>query len=346
MKFTREQNELRSAVRAVLTHHEGAAAWVPLTEAVGAAGLGVPEEYGGVGGGTPETYVVMEELGRTLSPVPYLASTILATQALVVSGNTRACAELLPRLADGTAVGALAWAENGSWEPEALNARVRAGRLTGVKEHVLTGPGHPDILLVLAQGEEGPALYQVTCTEGEFTPLPTMDETRSQARITFDGTPDVKLLAADGERILSRVRDLACTALAAEQTGAATQALADTIEYAKTRVQFGRPIGSFQAVKHRIADLHVELEAARSLAQAAAHSNAAPHLAAAAKAACSQAYTNIAGEMIQLHGGIGITWEHQAHRHLKRAHSGRLLFGAPPAHRQRLAAGLDLTPVT
>jgi alkylation response protein AidB-like acyl-CoA dehydrogenase len=345
MNFTREQDELRSAVRAVLTHHEGATAWVPLTEAVGAAGLGVPEEYGGVGGGTLETHVVMEELGRTLSPVPYLASAVLATQALLASGNAQACAELLPKLADGTAVGALAWAENGSWEPEAMNARVRAGRLTGVKEHVLTGPGRPDTLLVLARGEEGPALYQVACTESEFTPLPTMDQTRPQARVTFDGSR-AKILAADGERILSRVRDLACTALAAEQTGAAAQALADTIEYAKNRVQFGRPIGSFQAVKHRIADLHVELEAARSLARAAAHSDAAPHLAAAAKAACSRAYTNIAGEMIQLHGGIGITWEHQAHRHLKRAHSARLLFGAPPEHRQRLAAGLDLTPVT
>lgn len=127
MNFTREQDELRSAVRAVLTRHEGAAAWGPLTEAVGAAGLGVPEEYGGYGGGTVETYVVMEELGRALSPVPYLASTVLATQALLASGNAQACAELLPELADGTAVGALAWAEDGSWEPEAMNARVRAG---------------------------------------------------------------------------------------------------------------------------------------------------------------------------------------------------------------------------
>ncbi|MGW6154380.1 acyl-CoA dehydrogenase family protein [Streptomyces sp. NPDC055144] len=345
MNSTREQDELRSAVRAVLTRHEGAAAWSPLTEAVGVAGLGVPEEYGGYGGGTVEAYVVMEELGRALSPVPYLASTVLATQALLASGNARVCAELLPELADGTAVGALAWAENGSWEPEAMNARVRAGRLTGVKEHVLTGPGRPDTLLVLAQGDDGLALYQVPTRQCEFTSLPTMDQTRPQARVTFDRTPDAKLIAADGERVLSRVRDLACTALAAEQTGAAARALADTIQYAKDRVQFGRPIGSFQAVKHRIADLHVQLEAARSLALAAAHSDAAPHLAAAAKAACSQAYTHIAGEMIQLHGGIGITWEHEAHRHLKRAHSGRHLFGAPSAHRQRLADRLGLTPV-
>ncbi|MFF1395597.1 acyl-CoA dehydrogenase family protein [Streptomyces sp. NPDC058287] len=344
MNFTREQDELRSAVRAVLTRHEDAAAWGPLTEAVGAAGLGVPEEYGGYGGGTVETYVVMEELGRTLSPVPYLASTVLATQALLASGNARACAELLPRLADGTVVGALAWAESGSWEPEALNARVRAGRLTGVKDHVLTGPERPDTLLVLAQGDDGLALYQVPHTQYECTPLPTMDQTRPQARVTFDGSP-AELLAADGERVLSRVRDLACTALAAEQTGAATRALADTIRYAKDRVQFGRPIGSFQAVKHRIADLHVQLEAARSLALAAAHSDAAPHLAAAAKTACSQAYTHIAGEMIQLHGGIGITWEHEAHRHLKRAHSGRHLFGTPSAHRRRLADRLGLTSV-
>ncbi|MFC9493077.1 acyl-CoA dehydrogenase family protein [Streptomyces sp. NPDC056982] len=344
MNFTREQDELRSAVRAVLTRHEGAAAWGPLTEAVGAAGLGVPEEYGGYGGGTVETYVVMEEVGRALSPVPYLASTVLTTQALLASGNARACAELLPGLADGTAVGALAWAEDGSWEPEAMNARVRAGRLTGVKQHVLTGPGRPDTLLVLARGEGGLGLFQVDFPEAEFTPVPTMDQTRPQARVTFDGSP-AKILAADGERVLSRVRDLACTALAAEQTGAATRALADTIQYAKGRVQFGRPIGSFQAVKHRIADLHVQLEAARSLALAAAHSNAAPHLAAAAKAACSQAYEHVAGEMIQLHGGIGITWEHEAHRHLKRAHSGGHLFGAPSAHRRRLADRLDLTPV-
>ncbi|MFD7182555.1 acyl-CoA dehydrogenase family protein [Streptomyces sp. NPDC059904] len=344
MNFTREQDELRSAVRAVLTRHEGAAAWGPLTEAVGAAGLGVPEEYGGYGGGTVETYVVMEELGRALSPVPYLASTVLATQALLASGNARACAELLPELADGTAVGALAWAEDGSWEPQAMKARVRAGRLTGVKEHVLTGPGSPDTLLVLARGEDGLGLFRVDLPEAGFTPLPTMDQTRPQARVTFDGS-SVELLAADGERVLSRVRDLACTALAAEQTGAATRALADTVQYAKDRVQFGRPIGSFQAVKHRTADLHVQLEAARSLALAAAHSNAAPHLAAAAVAACSQAYGQVAGEMIQLHGGIGITWEHEAHRHLKRAHSGRHLFGTPSAHRLRLADRLGLTPV-
>jgi alkylation response protein AidB-like acyl-CoA dehydrogenase len=344
MNFTREQDELRSAVGAVLTRHEGAAAWGPLTEAVGAAGLGVPEEYGGYGGGTVETYVVMEELGRRLSPVPYLASTVLATQALLASGNARACAELLPELADGTAVGALAWAEDGSWEPEAMNARVRAGRLTGVKEHVLTGPGRPDTLLVLARGEDGLGLFQVELPETEFTPLPTMDQTRPQARVIFDGSP-AKILAADGERVLSRVRDLACTALAAEQTGAATRALADTIQYAKDRVQFGRPIGSFQAVKHRIAALHVQLEAARSLALAAAHSDAAPHLAAAAEAACSQAYKQVAGEMIQLHGGIGITWEHEAHRHLKRAHSGGHLFGTPSAHRRRLADRLGLTSV-
>ncbi|MFD3560462.1 acyl-CoA dehydrogenase family protein [Streptomyces sp. NPDC058686] len=345
MKFTREQDELRSAVRAVLTRHEGVAAWAPLTESVGAAGLGVPEEYGGFGGGTVETYVVMEELGRSLSPVPYLASTVLATQALIATGNTLACAALLPALVDGSAAGALAWAENGSWEPEAVNARVRAGRLTGVKEHVLAGPGRPDTLLVLARDEQGIALFQVDPENAEFTPQPTMDQTRPQARITFDGTP-AELLAADGERVLSRVRDLACTALAAEQTGAAARALADTIQYAKDRVQFGRPIGSFQAIKHRLADLHVELEAARSLAQAAAHSDAEPHLAAAAQASCSEAYTHIAGEMIQLHGGIGITWEHEAHRHLKRAHSGRHLFGAPAAHRQRLATRLGLTPVT
>ncbi|MEU6662870.1 acyl-CoA dehydrogenase family protein [Streptomyces sp. NPDC046821] len=343
MKFTEEQDELRSAVRAVLARHEGADAWEPLAEGVGAAGLGVPEELGGFGGGTVETYVVMEELGRALSPVPYLASAVLATQALVAAGDGPA-AELLPALTEGTAVGALAWAENGSWEPDAIRATVRDGRLTGVKEHVLTGAGLPDTLLVFARGDDGLGLYEVAPADTEFTPLPTMDQSRPQARVVFDGAP-ARLLSAEGDRILARVRDLACTALAAEQTGAAAQALADTVQYAKDRVQFGRPIGSFQAVKHRIADLHVQVEYARSLALAAAHADAEPALAAAAKSACSEAYATVAGEMIQLHGGIGITWEHQAHLHFKRAHADRQLFGAPSAHRAHLAERLGLMPV-
>ncbi|RVU15747.1 acyl-CoA dehydrogenase [Streptomyces antnestii] len=344
MRFTPEQDELRSAVRAVLARHEGAAAWGPLTEGVGVTGLGIPEEYGGFGGGTVDTYVVMEELGRVLSPVPYLGSAVLAAQALVAAGDAGACAELLPALADGSAVGALAWAEGGSWEPDAIRARVRGGLLTGVKEHVLTGAGRPDTLLVLAHGDDGLGLYQVPCAEVEFTLLSTMDQSRPQARVVLDRAP-ARLLAADGDRILARVRDLATAALAAEQTGAAAQALADTVQYARDRVQFGRPIGSFQAVKHRVAELHVQVEYARSLALAAAHADAEPSLAAAAGSACSEAYAKVAGEMIQLHGGIGITWEHPAHRHFKRAHAARQWFGTPAAHRRRLADRLGLVPV-
>ncbi|MET9517171.1 acyl-CoA dehydrogenase family protein [Streptomyces sp. NPDC002994] len=174
-----------------------------------------------------------------------------------------------------------------------------------------------------------------------------MDRTRSLSRVTLTRAP-ARLVGAegDGERILGRVRDLACTALAAEQVGAAERALEITIQYAKDRVQFGRPIGSFQAVKHRLADLYVQVESARSIALAAAHSDAAPAIAAAAKSACSEAYSAVASEMIQLHGGIGITWEHPAHDYFKRAHGSAQLFGPPAAHRERIATGLGWTGVT
>ncbi|MER6996357.1 acyl-CoA dehydrogenase family protein [Streptomyces sp. NPDC000410] len=341
--MTEELDELRTAVRAVLTRHEGAAAWQPLTEQIGAAALAVPEQYGGLGCGAVETHVVVSELGRALSPVPYIGSAVLATQALLASGDERACAELLPGLADGAAVGALAWAEGGSWDPEAITTRAErapdgAWLLTGAKEHVLAGPEVPDLLLVFARTDAGLCLFRLDDVRDGFVPLPTMDRTRPQARVALDRAPATLVGAeGDGARVLARVRDVACAALAAEQAGAAERALEITVQYAKDRVQFGRPIGSFQAVKHRLADLHAEVVAARSLALAAAYADCAPELAAAAKAACSEAYEKVAGEMIQLHGGIGITWEHAAHDFFKRAHSGRHLLGAPAVHRERLA---------
>ncbi|MDD9381809.1 acyl-CoA/acyl-ACP dehydrogenase [Streptomyces sp. ZAF1911] len=186
-------------------------------------------------------------------------------------------------------------------------------------------------------------LFELLAAPAAFTVRSTMDRTRPLAELTLDRTP-ARLLSADGAGVLARVRDLACTALAAEQAGAAARALEVTVRYAKERVQFGRPIGSFQAVKHRLADLHTAVEGARSLALAAAAADAAPEAAAAAKSACSEAYAYVAGEMIQLHGGIGITWEHEAHEYFKRAHGSALLFGSPAAHRERLAARLGFLP--
>ncbi|MGW6709223.1 acyl-CoA dehydrogenase family protein [Streptomyces sp. NPDC054956] len=351
---TAEHEELRDAVRAVLARRPGHAAWAPLTAQVGAAALAVPEEYGGLGCGSAEVAVVMAELGRALSPVPYLGSAVLTVRALLESGDRDACARHLPGLADGSAVGALAWAEEGGWEAPALRTRAEraepsgsgaAGWLIGgSKRYVLGGPAEPSLLLAFARTpDDRLGLFELTAPPAAFTVRSTMDRTRPLAELELDRTP-ARLLSSDGAAVLDRVRDWACTALAAEQAGAAARALETTVRYAKERVQFGRPIGSFQAVKHRLADMYTAVEGARSLALAAAAEDAPPALAAAAKSACSEAFSYVAGEMIQLHGGIGITWEHQAHEFFKRAHGSALLFGSPAGHRERLAARLGFLP--
>ncbi|MFB6608340.1 acyl-CoA dehydrogenase family protein [Streptomyces noursei] len=352
MRPTEEQEKLRSAVRQLLARQPGPDAWGPLAGQIGAAGLAVPEEHGGAGCGPLEVHVVMEELGRALAPVPFLGSAVLTTQALLACGD----AALLPALAEGRAVGALAWAEDGSWEPAAIRAAAHRGpdggwRLTGTKDHVLDG-ADATLLVVAARTAAGVALFEVP-VDGPGVRrerLVPMDPTRAQARIALDGAAG-RLLGADGdgERVLARVRDLGSVALAAEQVGAAERCLELTVAYARERVQFGRPIGSFQAVKHRLADAYVQVEAARSIALGAAYAAAdgaaeLTRYAAAAKSACSEAFSAVAGETIQLHGGIGITWEHDAHRYFKRAHGSAQLLGAPAAHRRRLAAELELEP--
>ncbi|MFF0108146.1 acyl-CoA dehydrogenase family protein [Streptomyces hirsutus] len=354
MRLTEEQEELRSAVRSLLTRHEGAAAWEPLAEQIGAAGLAVPEEYGGAGGGARDVHVLMEELGRSLSPLPLLGSAVLTAGTLLASGDKEACGRLLPPLAEGRSVGTLAWAEQGSWEAAAVRAEAAPGPggvwlLTGAKEYVLDWPG-VDVLLVAARTAAGVSLFEVPvdAAGARREPVVTMDGTRSQARWVLDGS-EGRLIGVDGdgERILAHVRDLACAALAAEQVGAAERCLELTVAYARERVQFGRSIGSFQAVKHRLADAYVRVESARSAALGAAFAAdedpaALERAAAVAKSVCSEAFSVVAGETIQLHGGIGITWEHDAHRYFKRAHGAGELFGAPAAHRARLAAGLGL----
>ncbi|MCT4355166.1 acyl-CoA/acyl-ACP dehydrogenase [Streptomyces sp. Je 1-79] len=348
MRPTREQDELRASVRSVLARHEGGAAWEPLTRQIGVAAPSVPMAYGGLGCGLPDVGVVAEELGRALSSVPYLGSAVLPVTALLASGDWDACARLLPGLAEGTRTGALAWAEDGGWDAGAITTRAEPRRpaadedvLSGRKEFVLAGPGRPDVCLVFARDDRGRlGLYELKHREGTFTPVPTLDRTRPLARLVLDRAP-ARLLAADGEGVLARVRDVAATVLAAEQVGGAERALEDTGRYVGGRVQFGRPVGSFQAVKHRLADLYTAVESARSLALAAAHADAEP-LAAAAAAVCSETYETVAGEMIQLHGGIGVTWEHPAHEHLKRAHGSARLLGPPAAHRSRIATALGL----
>ncbi|MYV77010.1 acyl-CoA dehydrogenase [Streptomyces sp. SID1046] len=325
----RELAELGAAVRAVLTRHPGHAAWAPLTAQVGAAALAVPERYGGLGRGAAEVGVVMAELGRALSPVPYLGSAVLTAGALLAAGDEGARARHLPGVAEGAVVGALAWAETGGWEAADLTTRaepVGAGwLLTGTKRFVPAGPGEPGLVLAFATAADTGrlGLFELTAAPAGFTVRSTLDRTRPLAELTLDRTP-ARLLSPDGAAVLARVRDLACTALAAEQAGAAARALEVTVRYAKDRIQF----------------MHTAVETARALARAAADAEAPPRLAAAAKSACSQAFSYVAGEMIQLHGGIGITWEHEAHEFFKRAHGSAHLLGAPATHRARLAAEL------
>lgn len=295
-----ELDALRDACRGLLSK-QAEGAWERLCSEVGVAGLLVPESYGGAGAGMAEACVVQEELGRTLTPTPML-STILATQAILLTGNEETRERLLPGIADGSRVAAVVWSE------------------------FVLDAGIADTFLVV----DGDDLLELNRTHVAVEPLVAMDETRRMGR--------VKLLS-EGSRVgrfSEKVRDLAIVALAAEQVGAAERALELTVEYTKTRVQFGRPIASFQALQHRMADLYVLVETARSAYLAAF--DGSPTSAAVAKVHCSEAFQKVAAEMIQLHGGIGITWEHDAHRYFKRAHGSAELFGHPRTHVARLAS--------
>jgi alkylation response protein AidB-like acyl-CoA dehydrogenase len=291
--------------------------------------------------------VVMAELGRALAPVPMLGSAVLAT-AVLLEADEDTAGRLLPALADGTTVAALAWAgQDGLWDPGQAACRARpdpAGgwRLSGEAHYVLDGDV-AGVLLVAAHAPDEVAVFEVDPAAAGVTrrAVTTMDSTRRLATARLDGA--VGRPAGCGPDGLARARDLACLALAAEQAGAARRALERTVAYTRDRVQFGRPIGSFQALQHRMADLHVLTESAWSLCWAAAQEGdeSGPGLrAAAARAYCSEALIRVAGQMIQLHGAIGITWEHGAHRYFKRAHGAGQLFGPPSAHLARIADAL------
>ncbi|GAA4527839.1 acyl-CoA dehydrogenase family protein [Amycolatopsis samaneae] len=328
MTFTPEQDELRAGVRKLLGRE--ADPWPALCGQIGVAALAVPERFGGLGAEITDVQVVAEELGRALTDTPFLGSAVLAVHTLLACGDEDACARLLPRLAEGT-VGAVAWTgDEGSWPSTGLACRGTESTVDGSAHYVLYGDT-AQILLVLAETGKGPTLYEVDTREDGVrrVAVPAMDESRALATITFDHAPARPLGPVDP----APIRDLACAVLAAEQAGAAARALELTVEYTGQRHQFGRPIGSFQALKHRMADLHVLVETARSAAYAAPES---PRLAAVAKVHCSEALSTVAAEMIQLHGGIAATWEHPAHRYFKRAHGAAQLFGAPHRHLPRV----------
>jgi alkylation response protein AidB-like acyl-CoA dehydrogenase len=361
MELTGEQQALRDAVRGLIARHQRGtpgqgdsqgpdqeydrALWRRLCSEIGIAGLAVPECYDGAGAGPVETHVAIEELGRDLTPTPLLGSAVLAAQALLASGDTEACGRLLPGIADGTTIAALAWTgPGGHWDPGDVACHAdNAGVLNGEAHYVLDGEA-ADVLLVAARAPDGIGLFEADPQQAGITRSATtaMDGSRPLAVVRLENARGRRV----GDRAaLARARDLACIALSAEQVGAARRALELTVAYTKVRVQFGQAIGGFQALQHRMADLHAAVESARSLsyAVALAAANAAADLslrAAAAKVYCSEVALRVAGEMIQLHGAIGITWEHEAHRYLKRAHGAAQLFGPPSEHTARIAAAL------
>lgn len=344
------EESLRSSVRSTLQRSldEGlparlydepdtdtSALWQALAEQLGLAGLLVPESLGGVGAGPREAAVVLEELGRTVAPVPFLTSAVIATTALAVAGDE----DHLPRLAsgEGTAALVLPWtAHRGAWTPVEGSAEPVAGALDA------------DLFVVPVAGEGGATSLRVlTRDDVEIEALTSLDMTRPLARVTITG-PGVEIVT--GERADAAV-DAALAAgqalLASEQLGVAQWCLETTVEYAKTRVQFARPIGSFQAIKHRLADLYLLLvntqAAARYAAGTLADDDPDQHVAqAVAQSFCSDAAVRAAEEALQLHGGIGMTWEHNVHTRLKRAKSSQLALGTPDRHRSDLARLVDL----
>ena len=367
--FTDEQLELRAAVRGFLGRKSAEenvrrqmatdagydpAVWRQMSDQLGLQGMAVPEEYEGAGFGYLELGIVLEEMGRALLCAPYLSSVALATEALLRCADEAARKDLLPGLATGQIVGTLALLEQpGRWDEASVQTRARRSGagwvLDGGKRHV--PDGHiADLILVGARTPAGIGLFAVDGAAPGLTrvPVPTLDQTRKQAHLDFAGTP-ARLIGdeGDGGRVLRRVLDTAAILLAAEQAGGALRVVEMAAGYAGMRVQFGRPIGSFQAIKHLCADMLTEAEAARSAAYyglwaLAADSEDVPLAASLAKVYCSAAYSKIAGDAIQVHGGIGFTWEHPAHLYFKRAKSSEVMFGTPAYHRDRLAARLGL----
>lgn len=309
------------------------AAWSALAGDLGLAGLLVPEEWGGVGAGAREASVVLEELGRTVAPVPFLESAVIATSVLVALE----AAELLPTLASGDrrAVLVLPWsARAGAW------ASVEGGSIAPV-----AGAIGADLFLVPTL--VGGSVQLVLHESADVEPLTSLDMSRPLAAVTPTGPG--RVLAHGGAAMAAVDAGLAAGAalLASEQVGLAQWCLETTVEYAKTRIQFARPIGSFQAIKHRLADVYLEIAQAQAAARYAADTLAgqdpdAPVAQAVAQSYCSDVAVHAAEEALQLHGGIGMTWEHAIHLYLKRAKSDQLALGTPAAHRSDLADLVDL----
>ncbi len=325
--------------------------WDRMNRELGLSAVHIPEAFGGQGFSFVEVGIVCEEMGRALLCAPYFSSAVLTAGAIVHAGDDARKTDLLPPLACGERRGALAVTEpNGRWDAAAIETVATrngtAWRLDGEKSFVIDGHT-ADCIVVAARlpgstGEDGISFFTV---DGEAAGLVrqllrTLDATRKQARLTFRNVAAEPLgEPGSGAAALARIGIDAITALANEMVGGAQQMLDTAVEYTKLRMQFGRQIGSFQAVKHKCADMLLEVELAKSAAYQAAAAVAegdpeAPALASLAKAAASDTYLRAAADCIQLHGGIGFTWDNDTHLWFKRAKSSEAMFGDPAYHRE------------
>ncbi|QUC58657.1 acyl-CoA dehydrogenase [Streptomyces sp. A2-16] len=353
-----ELEDLRETVRSVCADAGGTAAvrrlsedapgidaglWDVLGRQVGLAALGLPESAGGIGG-LAGIAAVCEELGRSLAPVPLLSSTVLAGQVLAGCGTAD---KALAELAEGTVHALAVAAPDGTWRADAVPVAVSwqgsVPLLDGTAPFVMDG-ADAEALVVAAAGADGVDLFLVDPREPGVTVrrVPTLDLSRGQAVVAFSGCRARALTAGgEGADVVSRALDVALVALAAEQLGGAQAALDMTVAHVRDRTQFGRAIGSFQAVKHACADMLLQVEAARSAVVRAVRSDGTPEAlaeaAAVAQAWCGEAFVAVTAQCVQLHGGMGFTWEHDAHLYFRRAQSDAVLLGGAAHHRERLA---------
>lgn len=365
-EFTQEQRDLRALVRTFC-----ADAW-PETEVrrlmetpdgidrgvwrrfggdLGVLGIAIPEQYGGEGRGIVDLAIIAEELGRVVACSPFLSTVALAASALVHSADGGPREELLAGIIGGETVVALAATDaDGHWQPRTstVSADSASGSWTlhGVQSHVIDG-ATADHVLVLAQTGSGPTLFATDGAGLKREPQTTLDQTRRMARLEYDATPATVIgEVGGGDDAVARARDIAAVALAAEAVGGAQHLLDLSVEYAKTRLQFGRPIGGFQGVKHRCADMLIAASDARSTAYHAAWTLDDlelddPRIAVdLATVVTADAYRKVAKDTVQVHGGIGFTWEHPTHLYYKRAASDAALIGGRAAAGERLAAGV------
>jgi alkylation response protein AidB-like acyl-CoA dehydrogenase len=373
--FSEEQEELRRAVRQFLeskspetevrrlmetTEGYDPAVWKQMGQELMLQGLAIPEEYGGQGFTFIELGIVLEEMGRVLLCAPYFSSVVLAANAIMNVGTDDQKQALLPGIASGDTIATLAFTEpSGKWDAAGITMEAKENvggefTLSGEKMFVLDG-FTADTIVVVARlegttGTDGIMFFTVRGDADGLTrtSLQTMDQTRKQAKLEFDNVVAAPLGSTqDGFAAFSKTLDQAAVALANEMMGGAQKVLEMSVEYAKVRVQFGRPIGSFQAIKHKCADMLLEVESGKSAAYyaswaAAEDNDELPVVAALSKAYCSEAYFHAAAENIQIHGGIGFTWEHPAHLYFKRAKSSEIYLGDPTYHRELLAQRIGI----